>query len=72
MLPGPLNEDKRRRKKENLCLKRTFKEQNKVCYKKYLKPEKSITAFSRRNTVNQIFDTMFQNDKTNSKSDEKS
>ena len=40
-----------------------FKEQDKVCYKKYLKPEKSITAFSRRktrNAVTQIFDTMFQ------------
>ena len=49
-----------------------FKEQNKVCYKKYLKPEKLITVFSRRNAVTQIFDAMFQKDETNSKSDEAS
>ena len=52
---------------------RTFKYGSKVFYKKYLKPEKSMTAIrTRRNAVKQILGAMFQKDETNSKSDEES
>ena len=59
-------------KKKINVWKELLKNRIRFATRNILKPEKSITAFSRRNAVNQIFDTMFQNDETNSKSDEAS